>query len=544
MKRRRKKPQKKPKLRVRELGLDELKAILGRAKKSPLSEEDCEKLEAAVDTLAFLTSELEKKRVSINRLRNMLFGASTEKTSRITGSATKASNRGKSKKKRKGHGRNGAAAYTGAEKVKVPHESLKRGDLCPKCHKGKLYPLSDPSVLVRVTGMAPFQAKVYECDRLRCNGCLEVFTAKTPEGVGKDKYDETVPAMIGLLKYGTGLPFNRLEKLQKGFGIPLPAATQWELVRDAAVPMTPAYAELVRRAAQGKVLHNDDTTAKILELMKEMKEKALKDEKTDERTGLFTTGIVSVVEARRIALFFTGRKHAGENLEKVLAERAEELGPPIQMCDLLSRNTSGDFDTIVAGCMSHSRRKYVDVVENFPDEVRHVLKELKKVYKIDAVTKKKEMTDEERLAFHQAKSGPVMEKLKEWLAALLRDKKVEPNSGLGEAIEFMQRHWDKLTLFLKVPGAPIDNNIVERALKKAIMHRKNSLFFKTQNGACVGDMYMTFIHTSELNGADPFDYLVALQRNAGEVARNPGDWMPWNYRETLDRLAKGPDPPK
>ena len=76
------------------------------------------------------------------------------------------------------------------------------------------------------------------------------------------------------------------------------------------------------------------------------------------------------------------------------------------------------------------------------------------------------------------------------------------------------------------------------------MHRKNALFFKTQNGARVSDMYMTFIHTCELNGVEPFDYLVALQRNASEVARNPGDWMPWNYRETMDELSKGPDPPK
>jgi len=532
------------KFRRRDLDIRELEAILDRARSS-LSDEDHEKLKAAVETLAFLTQELESKSTSIKRLRNLLFGASTEKTSRFTGDvggAAKAS--GKAKKKRKGHGRNGAAAYTGAEKVKVSHESLQRGDLCPQCHKGRVYPLSEPSVLVRVTGMAPIQAKVYECDRFRCNLCLEVFTAETPEGVGQEKYDETVPAMIGLLKYGTGLPFNRLEKLQKGFGIPLPAGTQWELVRDAAVPMAPAYAELVRLAAQGKVLHNDDTTAKILEFMVQTKDEVMKDDGEDERTGMFTTGIVSMGDGHRIALFFTGRKHAGENLEKVLAERAKELGPPIQMCDLLSRNTSGDFDTIVAGCMSHSRRRYVDVAENFPDEVRHVLEELKKVYKNDAVTRKKKMTDEERLVFHQAKSGPVMKELDEWLTALFKEKKVEPNSGLGEATDFMQRHWDKLTLFLQVPGAPLDNNIVERALKKAILHRKNALFFKTQNGARVGDMYMTFIHTSELNGADPFDYLVALQRNADEVARSPGDWMPWNYRETLARIKSGPDPPQ
>src|SRR5713226_7524392 len=101
----------------------------------------------------------------------------------------------------------------------------------------------------------------------------------------------------------------------------------------------------------------------------------------------------------------------------------------------------------------------------------------------------------------------------------------------------MLKHWEKLTLFLRKAGAPLDNNLVERALKKAILHRKNSLFYKTRKGAQMGDLFMSLIHTCELNGVNPFDYLTELQRRAVESKRNPSEWMPWKYGETLARLA-------
>jgi transposase len=135
----------------------------------------------------------------------------------------------------------------------------------------------------------------------------------------------------------------------------------------------------------------------------------------------------------------------------------------------------------------------------------------------------------------------VMEKLHAWLQAQFDEKRVEPNSGLGTAIAYVLRHWDRLTLFLRQAGAPLDSNIVERALKKAILHRKNSLFYKTENGAEVGDLFMSLIHTCELNGANPFDYLTALQRHSAELARNPPEWMPWNYREALAQADTGID---
>jgi len=299
----------------------------------------------------------------------------------------------------------------------------------------------------------------------------------------------------------------------------------------------PIYKELIRQAAQGKVLHNDDTTMRILEWMGKRAENEAFAEDIPQRKGIFTSGIVSTNEGRRMALFFTGRRHAGENLAEVLPRRSSELGPPIQMCDALSRNLPKELETIVANCLAHGRRQFVDVAENFPDECRYVLEILGQVYKNDAVAKQRSMSAEERLKFHQAESAALMKELQDWLTQQFKDRLVEPNSSLGEAISYMLKHWDKLTLFLRQAGAPLDNNIAERALKKAIVHRKNALFYKTKNGAHVGDVFMSLIYTCQLCDSNPFDYLTQLQEHAEELLHNPQDWMPWNYLDTLGRIS-------
>lgn len=548
-----------------ELDMDELESILDRAKVAPLGKDEYEKLRAALETLLFLTQELEKKRVSVQRLKKLLFGAATEKTSEVLknildklkagkGSAGDAA-AGKDsvadqndKKKRKGHGRNGADAYNGAEKIKVPHESLSPGDSCPDCIKGRVYENIKPGVILRVRGQPPLGAAVYKLQKLRCNLCGEVFTAKAPEGIGEEKYDAASASMIGLLKYGSGLPFNRLQRLQGNLGIPLPASTQWEIVESASRKIIPVYKELIRQAAQGEVLHNDDTTMKILDLMgqnQDKREEGAKD--SSERKGLFTSGIISKIDNHKIALFFTGRKHAGENLEQVLAMRASKLNSLVQMCDGLSRNLPKnlpeELKIIVSNCLAHARRGFVDVAGSFPDECLHVLGILKDVYRNDALARERNMSPQERLRFHKAESGPLMDKLGTWFNAQFDERKVEPNSGLGEAISYMLKRWDKLTRFLNVPGAPLDNNICERALKKVILHRKNAYFYKTENGAHVGDLYMSLIHTAELCGVNPFDYLTELQKHADEFQDAPQDWMPWNYRNMLESaVAPPPDP--
>ena len=382
-------------------------------------------------------------------------------------------------------------------------------------------------VLVRIVGQAPLAATAYSLERLRCGACGQVFTAQEPAGVGPEKYDETATAMVAQLKYGSGVPFNRLEQLEAQLGIPLPATTQWEMVEEGAELIKPARDELIRQAAQDEVFHNDDTGMKVLKMNREP---------GDKRTGTFTSGIVSTNGPRKIALYFTGRQHAGENLADVLRQRASELGPPIQMCDALSWNTSKlseGVEVMIAHCLAHGRRQIVDVAENFPAECRYVLEQLGEVYRIDAVARKTGLSPQERLQFHQQHSKPIMAGLHKWLEAQLAEHKVEPNSGLGQAIRYLVRHWQPLTLFLRQAGAPLDNNLVERSLKRAVLHRKNSLFYRTLNGAQVGDLFMSLIHTCQLCNANSFDYLTELLRHHRDLAANPALWMPWNYREQL-----------
>ena len=497
-----------------DVNLDELDQIIDRSTRAPLSEAEGQKLKAALHAMA---ERLVRKR-------------STEKTSAVLPpDGAPAGKPEASASAPAGHGRNGAAAFTDANRVAVAHATLHPGDQCPECRQGKVYRQKEPATLVRFVGHAPLEATVFEMERLRCNACGEVFTAEEPETAGADKYDETAVAMIALLKYSTGVPFKRLERLQAQLGMPLPAATQWELMETAAKPFRPALEELIRQAAQGSVMHNDDTSMRILRLTREP---------GDKRTGTFTSGIVSIVGAWTIALFFTGWKHAGENIAEVLKQRVSGLPAPIQMCDALSRNTPKGVETLIANCLAHGRRQVIDVVNNFPEECRYVLEKLGGVYHYDALAREQGLSPEDRLLFHQEHSGPLMKDLHEWMEAQLAEHKTEPNSGLGKAISYLMNHWPKLTLFLRQPGSPIDNNIVERSLKKAILNRRNALFYKTLNGAGVGDLFMSLIHTCELNGANPFDYLTELQRHAEELAAHPAEWMPWSYRDTLAGLAR------
>jgi len=495
-----------------DINLDELDRIIDRGQRAPLSEAEGEKLKTAIHAMA----------------ERLLPKRSTEKTSAVLPGTSPAGKPDASGPAPAGHGRNPAAAFRGANKVAVPHPTLHPGDTCPECQRGKVYHQKEPATLVRFVGHAPLEAAVFEMERLRCNACGEVFTADEPEEAGLAKYDETAMAMIALLKYGTGVPFKRLERLQAQLGMPLPAATQWELMAAAANPLRVALAELIRQAAQGRVLHNDDTSMRILRLIREP---------DDKRTGIFTSGIVSIVGSWTIALFFTGWKHAGENIAEVLKQRASGLPAPIQMCDALSRNAPKGVETLLANCLAHGRRQVVEVADNFPEECRHMLETLGAVYHYDALAREQGLSLEQRLLFHQEHSGPLMKDLHEWMEAQLAEHKTEPNSGLGKAISYLLNHWLKLTLFLRQAGSPIDNNIVERSLKKAILNRKNALFYKTLNGAGVGDLFMSLVHTCELNGANPFDYLTQLLRHTEELKRNPSEWLPWNYRETLAQLA-------
>ncbi len=532
---------------------EELDEILQRARPA-LSDQQYRLLAGVLTTFVYVMLKLQNAKTSIKRFQRMLFGTRTEHKRNVLGhAAVQAVPHGQDaagagaepaqvvvpspKPRPPGHGRNAAQAYSGAPIVECVCPDLEPGDRCPRCDKGKVYD-SPPKSLVKVVGQAPLGATVYRVQRLRCRLCDAVFTAPLPPAVAAlPKYDSSCASMIAVLRYGNGLPHFRLEGLQASLYIPLPDATQWDIVCKAAPSPRAVFEELIRQAAQAPLLHSDDTPMKVLSLMKE-RARAEADGVKPVAKAINTSGIVAVLqnnqnEQRKVVLFLTGHAHAGKNMERVLAHRAQELAPAMQMCDALAANVAGEFTTIVANCLTHGRRQVADVAEQFPEAARYVIEALAKVYEHDAKCRQEQLSAEQRLSFHQEHSQPVMEELERWMNEQFDKHLVEPNSGLGKALRYLLKHWQELTLFLRKAGAPLDNNLCERALKRAILHRKGSMFYKTVKGAEVGDIYMSLIHTCRLCDVNPFEYLNALQHHAQDVISRAALWLPWNYREQL-----------
>jgi transposase len=547
-----------------EIDLEVLRGVAERAR-AVMSAADHEALSKAIEQLVVLNRLVLERGTTIARLRRLFHLSGSEKTEDVFGlreeidpaaatpagqdtASSSSSDAGEdgpaalSGKKGKNKGRNPSTAYKNADRISVPHPDLKPGSICPACERAKLHEMKTPARTVRLEGKPPIEATCWECQRLRCSACGELYTAPAPPEAQGDKHTETAAAAIAVLHYGAGMPFHRLARMQSNLQTPLPSSTQWDIMRNRAERLLPAYAEMVRRAADGTLLHTDDTYARILALMGKRRRRLEANDQlpSPERTGIFTSGVLAMTDEKQIALFFTGRKHAGENVARVLKLRAAELAPPVLMSDALARNVPLDHPVIEANCLSHGRRNVVDEIANFPEESRTILEHLRIVFKNDEDARQQRMSDIHRLRHHQKHSGLVLGRLRKWMRKQFRDRRIEENSGLGSAIRYLLKHWRKLTLFLRRPGVPLTNNILERALKMAIRHRNNSYFFRSEEGARVGDLYMSLIHTAELHGANPFDYLSQLLCHAVELAAHPEDWMPWNYRPTIESAATGP----
>jgi len=542
-------------------------AVLERAREA-LSVDDHTCLESLVRTFVDLTRLVRERGTTIVRLRRLfglhvsekivdVFGVDTTPKTDDATSATGAestdneagdegatapnattSAKTTTEPARKGHGRLPADQYKSAEHIGVDHLHLHAGEICPGCAHGNLYALA-PAQTLRIFGQSPLVARAWDLARLRCSGCGAVYTAPSPDEACGPKYDESAVSMMALLRYGAGMPLHRLEQLQAHLDTPVPASTQWDVVAEHVSIVEPAWFALCLHAAQASVVHNDDTTVRILEFMGKRRAElvATSELPRPERTGLFTTAIVALTEPGPIALFFSGRQHAGENLGDLLDGRRSDLPPPIQMGDGLDRNVPSEHDVVESNCLAHGRRHVVDETENFPTECRYVLERLAEVFQNEAFSVKHALSADERLAIHQSKSAPIMSALEAWMTAELDERRVEPNSGLGYAFRYLLKRWDKLTLFLRVARVPLENNLCERILKMAIRHRNNSLFYRSQRGARVGDIFMALIHTAQLHGQNPFEYLVALLRHEHDVAAAPGAWLPWNYQATLAARA-------
>ena len=248
-----------------------------------------------------------------------------------------------------------------------------------------------------MVGQPPLAATIFKLRQLRCRLCDATYTAPMPDGTASPKYEHSCASMLALLRYGSGMPFYRLEGLQASLNVPLPDATQWEIVAKAVPAPRAVFAELIRQAAQAPLLHNDDTPSRILSLMAE-RAKIEAAGHTPKTKAINTSGIVAVWPEHKVALFFTGHKHAGHNLADVLAHRAQALALPVQMSDALACNFVGEFLTIISKCLTHGRRKFVQVMEHFPEPCRYVIEVLAKVYANDAHCRDQKMSPEQALA--------------------------------------------------------------------------------------------------------------------------------------------------
>jgi transposase len=538
------------------LSAEQVEALIDHVNASNLAASERTVLVQLVRSHVWVMWALQEGKLSLKRLRQLLFAPPAETTAATSVESTEeaaapgqpssspppsdveAPSPPREPRRRGGHlagqGHLGADAYGGAERVECRHETLSVGQHCPVCGQGTLYGLP-PGVEIRLGGQALLSAIRYEVERLRCSACGQVFRAPLPAEAGVDKYRPSARAALVVGRYLLGLPGYRLEAYQAMVGVPVPDATQWDQIEHVADCAYKVFAHLETIAAQGELIYQDDTSVRILSLLKENRQMVAAAEarglvKPSERTGMHTTALVVKVGDHTIVLYYSGRPHAGENLQALLKQREAQRPPPLVMSDALSSNEAPGVALIRCHCLAHGRRKFSDLEALFPQECQVVLHVMREVFDHDEYARAKHRTPEARLAHHQAYSQLLMEGLKRWLHQQFDTRLVEPNSSLGKAIAYWLNHWASLTRFLSVVGAPLDANVVERALKLFIRQRNNSLFYKTEHSASIASVLTSLIATCLHAGVNAMHYLVALQEHRSEVFADPAAWLPWTYR--------------
>ena len=520
--------------KVTKLSQEQMDDFLAEIMASNISEKSAEFAKMLIHGNAWMARQLELGQLSIAKLRKLFQIQGSEKAPNRKPKNDPASSDnkgpGSSEEDIKGHGRNSADAYQGAAIVDVEHPELNPGDTCPaEACDGRLYEMSEPGTLVRVTGAPLAQATRYNLQKLRCAICEIIYTAPLPEGISDKKYDANFIAMLMINKYFMSVPLYRQDRLQNHLGIPLPASTQWDLMAAHEPMLKTLYGAIAQDAANGLALCYDDTSVKIMSEIKAAK-LAQKGEKSQHTC--FTTGIVSLHEDHRAYLYITDNRSAGKCIAEIMALRDADLDPPIMMCDALPANIPQGISEdlyILCFCLVHARRQFYELPNGYDDLANKVIGLIGTIYDHEAHTKG--YSSEKRLAYHQEKSTPVMEELKRYLEE--QTSEFEPNSVAGKAIGYILNRWTQLSQFLRQIHAPLDTNIVERALKLIIQVRKSSMFYKSLSSAAFASYVQSALYSAAQNEINPCEYMCALIDNETAVIQNPSDWLPWHYKETL-----------
>lgn len=459
------------------------------------------------------------------------------------------------KKKAKGHGRNGAAAFTNAKHFVHALAAGVLGALCAACGLGRLTRYRE-KVIIRVVGQPLFAAELHHREQARCRLCGNIVQAPAPAGVSDGigssyaVYDWSACAMLAVIHYFAAAPFKRLESLHEGWGVPLPDANLWRMMDESDDLLLPLYRALELHGVQHATsLRIDDTGSVVVTLARQIQAELAALEQLGEstkkvRTGINATGVLLETAEGSTILFFTGRHHAGEVLDRLLRHRKAESARLVKVTDGASKNFDHQHrgQLVEATCNAHAFLKFRDLKDKHPAEYAVAGEVYKAVFDNDDEAKARRLSADERMLFHREHSKPLMGKLKAMCEEKLKAKLVEPSSDLWEPLTFIINQWPRLTRFYEEPGVPLDTNLVEQKLIIPVRYLAASFNYQTETGAEVGDRMMSLIATAQANGVEPVAYLTDCLRNHAQLSRQPADYLPWVWRDRRYQRAST-DPP-
>lgn len=552
--------------RFKDVTVDEIWQLLEQVKPR-LSDEEYEFFLSMAETLLYLKDVADDQKVRMRALIKQLLGSKTEELllQQEQGSTSSAesldedtkeqsdSQDNKNKKPRSGGGRHSASNFPKATHIVHEVAGMSAGTPCPRCgqeSQGKLYARED-KVLLRIKAQSPIVAMVHHLKSWRCRLCDYTITATPPEEVGTARFDDSVGVFLAISRFELGLPSFRMENWLKREQTPIPQGTQYQLMHEIFLILLPIYQRLHLLAAQADCFLSDDTRNRILNYIPELE--------GSNRRQIFTT----IIRARgptdsfddnekrscEIVLYSTGPRHTRDNLKTLLLQRVHGLRLPLVMTDGSSMASlepakargKGTIEqreyskkiAVMAGCLAHARRKFFLIRTDFPNQCQPILQAFQKIYALESSMKRCGFEPLQRMHAHQMRSASHMLQIRQICLTHLQEKLVEPNSILGQSMNYFLKQYDKLTAFLRDERSPLDNNLAEQGLKLPIRHRKNSLFYKTEAGARTGDVFTSIIQTCIANNVSAQDYMLNLAKHKDKVAQAPHEWLPWNYHLNL-----------
>lgn len=418
------------------------------------------------------------------------------------------------------------------------HPLASTSNTCEKCYCR--LSLTKPKVIFRVTSTALFTTEKHQLETKRCIGCGLTVSADPGFDVQGmiGQFTSYAAAVLIVLHYYMGMPFNRLSRFLSFMNGALPSSSQWDVASQSYDRLKPMYIALwLHSRESAKNMRVDDSGAKILSTSGK-----IRDGTTGGRSGVNATALkIMTHQNEEISLFITGLQHGGEVVNTLLHAR-ESNKQIIKISDAANKNfalsAKSKQQVIEAACNEHAFAMFRSLRNDYPTHYQFVAETYNKIYELDRLCKSEKLNDEERLRRHQKTSLPLMAKFAKWTLVKLNSGTIEENSNEGRAFHYVINQFAKLTEFLKTPGVPLDTNLVEQFLRVSKRYFRNSSFFKTDTGAEVGDMFMSLTRTAIDAGVSPIDYICWCLDNHEDLKMNPNNYFPWMYASKLKQEAK------